>query len=1064
MPLTLNEEEELELELEIANAKAAAEKENFGNEVAAKAPQPEGTPYMENYEQYRPNTLDPSGLVPLGKGVLKGIANVGSEVVKTGVAAAESFNRYMQPERFEGTPSATQVVEEALPRIEPEPDSFEQFAVPATEIGMATAGGIKTGIQVAKQLPKAKGWIGKGLAGLTGAGTGEVTFTAMLDKDTDPLIFSQPQTEGDDPATARMKKTAILAQDAITTGLLAGAAGKGVAAATGYGFGVVKKAFNNWRNLDTIQQDFVKTIMDRVAKIPEGASAAEHQQAYQDVIDYINQNAEVVTSFGRPDISDIVENEDTITTLLSRLDPKDKNDMIIKNELEALRASALGGNQSPRLQSTLEAPERNLKSKLGELEEVSGGSAATAQTQDAVIDQGQMDIAAARVPEYEVGEELAQVNRQTEDVLRQDPSFGPQLQKIEEKKTLGLDPAEAARDTQTKAVEAVKDADLAADAATNAAYKKVADSGAPADMASWKAAREQVEEIIPTHLRRVMDAAEETGSFGDLHTKVLPQLTKYINTIKQARPDDFHRLLELKNNITRDQMDYIRSSNVDEFGYANQTARDVDAAKASHAKEQDVWNTGGLTEDMRRNRLDNPPFDPNRPHKREGFIEKGRETLMSAIKDPNRRESVQQLRQAIGIKNAHLIDDVVVAEAARDTLNELALKAGKISDVEWEKLARPMQDMIAGVSQKNKSRLEKMFTDVRDGKLKGDELKLQLDELKKQGDAAEAKIYEDYLGDFLKKNGEKVDNPSAIFKGIFTGEKNASKLDNIISVASADPVAKKGIEAAWAKQAQNLLKNQKDVPEFPEHFIQYGRQIFKDTPEVVDAFQNLNARARKISNENKVRMGGGLGYNENQTQHVQGVNQLITWLFGVLNPTAARIRTITSDISKQNNSGDIARQAGDIILANAKDFSAMAQKIVNEQKGKMTPADKKLAYKWLVKAGIYGDGDEQRVLNDTDAQTDQAFDIDISRPIIENDDGSFSTERTATRQDENGKWVVFPTIVNGKQLSEEAAWRAIKAGKNKAVGSFDSLDESEAWAVERSKAIGKKREGDRIPR
>jgi hypothetical protein len=39
----------------------------------------------------------------------------------------------------------------------------------------------------------------------------------------------------------------------------------------------------------------------------------------------------------------------------------------------------------------------------------------------------------------------------------------------------------------------------------------------------------------------------------------------------------------------------------------------------------------------------------------------------------------------------------------------------------------------------------------------------------------------------------------------------------------------------------------------------------------------------------------------------------------------------------------------------------------------MTPADKKFAYKWLVKSGIYGDGDEQRVLNDVDAQTEEVI-------------------------------------------------------------------------------------------
>ncbi|MDR7192706.1 hypothetical protein [Luteimonas terrae] len=90
--------------------------------------------------------------------------------------------------------------------------------------------------------------------------------------------------------------------------------------------------------------------------------------------------------------------------------------------------------------------------------------------------------------------------------------------------------------------------------------------------------------------------------------------------------------------------------------------------------------------------------------------------------------------------------------------------------------------------------------------------------------------------------------------------------------------------------------------------------------------------------------------------------------------------------------------------------------------------------------------------------------IDRSRPIIENGDGSFSTERTITASfDEGGREVFYniPTIVNGRDVGEDEAIRLYRAGQNSPVGQFGSLGEAESAAVRRSNEIGNLRGGDR---
>lgn len=79
--------------------------------------------------------------------------------------------------------------------------------------------------------------------------------------------------------------------------------------------------------------------------------------------------------------------------------------------------------------------------------------------------------------------------------------------------------------------------------------------------------------------------------------------------------------------------------------------------------------------------------------------------------------------------------------------------------------------------------------------------------------------------------------------------------------------------------------------------------------------------------------------------------------------------------------------------------------------------------------------------------------IDTNRAKLNNADGSFSTERTITIG-ADGKYFVIPTIVGGKQLSEQEAINQWKQGKNKEVGRFGNEDQANRYAEQRSKQIG----------
>lgn len=72
--------------------------------------------------------------------------------------------------------------------------------------------------------------------------------------------------------------------------------------------------------------------------------------------------------------------------------------------------------------------------------------------------------------------------------------------------------------------------------------------------------------------------------------------------------------------------------------------------------------------------------------------------------------------------------------------------------------------------------------------------------------------------------------------------------------------------------------------------------------------------------------------------------------------------------------------------------------------------------------------------------------IDLTnRPIVKNDDGSISTVRSMSFQDEEGKEVLVPTVVNGKIVSDsEAINNYYRTGEY--LGKFDSVEEANEYA------------------
>jgi|TARA_B100000085_G_scaffold70328_1_gene62988 phage terminase large subunit-like protein len=64
-----------------------------------------------------------------------------------------------------------------------------------------------------------------------------------------------------------------------------------------------------------------------------------------------------------------------------------------------------------------------------------------------------------------------------------------------------------------------------------------------------------------------------------------------------------------------------------------------------------------------------------------------------------------------------------------------------------------------------------------------------------------------------------------------------------------------------------------------------------------------------------------------------------------------------------------------------------------------------------------------------------------------------SHELSVTFQDKKGKWIVAPSVFEGrdKPLSEDSVAKLYEQGKIKALGKFESLSDADKFAKKRSK-------------
>ena len=292
-----------------------------------------------------------------------------------------------------------------------------------------------------------------------------------------------------------------------------------------------------------------------------------------------------------------------------------------------------------------------------------------------------------------------------------------------------------------------------------------------------------------------------------------------------------------------------------------------------------------------------------------------------------------------------------------------------------------MQDIVSSLTQysdivarnfpEEATRISTFIDNLKNQRGNVDALTKQLDEAISSHKAAEDLIYTKQLSEFFDRSGRPVapENVYQAFNRIFNDSVNGGNtLDDILERAGDDPIVLDGIKVAYQKHLRGKIFGAnidtvgarsikttaaEQIVEELQPTLEYGRKIFKDTPEVIDGYEKLIELSYGIQRSKGAKAITSDSSTVFRAKATQSVDRLVTMIFGVLSRVGARVRIAASGVirSLDTEVGAIT----DDMLANPEEFVRIAKKVTKDQ----LPTDvQDVLWAYFTRVGVYNEDNE----------------------------------------------------------------------------------------------------------
>jgi hypothetical protein len=484
---------------------------------------------------------------------------------------------------------------------------------------------------------------------------------------------------------------------------------------------------------------------------------------------------------------------------------------------------------------------------------------------------------------------------------------------------------------------------------------------------------------------RVAKWADKNGlDYGTLFTDVRVSLSDSIGRMtaqnaSAAEKGAAQTLIKFKQWIDDDAIKHVQKTGDDATVEAAEDA--LNYFKKDWAK---YWDDGSVLTDVGRLRRETLGRGKRGPM----FLDESRNLITDSFSNRNREvvgNMVELLKRPEAGESATDVVDYIIG----DTLTKISNRVddpSKLANLDISDIRTSLQDYSAIIRvnfPKEADKLDNFLGTLRTAKGDKAALESQLKIAQETAKKAEDNIFKRELKTFFDTAGIPNVNGFESFKKLFSNP-NALRvipdgpsegvLTDVITRAQAtgNPLVMDGIQSAYSRYVrENFLSATREAggnrmvglaalnksENNLSQILQYGDEVYKDKPLVMQAFRGILEEAGLVQrSRNSKSVGVSSGTAEAQ-QAVAAVNRTVTMTLGVLSRLGARVRAGATGVIMSKVDPIATAQVLDKLMADPDYFVEVAKR-VTKQDGAVDPDGAMLLRQWLIRSGIYSEDNE----------------------------------------------------------------------------------------------------------
>lgn len=849
-------------------------------------------PYFYGDDPYTVGDIDKSAgyLANAGKNIAKTVTAIGDSIVNsTGKLLGQDWNN-------QGSKVVDENLSEMVPGTTTEEITNELVGAAVGALGGGAGATAAAGSALKGSYQYVPG-IMKALVRETGGAAGAA---ASMDENTSTLLvgegklFKAAEVDGEFSEQLLAKKLNVMV-DGIVLGMAAEGGVKAVSSGLSFLNKNIIQPIRGIANAEVGENKVFELMLDQVSGV-ENMKPEEQKQLIARVAKLVQENKDVILKSSKNEVEVTL---DPLTAMERGL--REEGNIAAADRVKAQRDAIFNKGYGQTITKNSEYGQ-STGQFADNLYQEGGAAQGVEQAREGIVGAGQAEVAGLEETSQQAAMALQKARTDITETLKNDPTFGEQLQKLSN--SSGVNIFEGTNNSVDQITNNIVAVEKKMNAQRAALYNAIPE-GVMIDPIQFEKALKNVvgapaERLLPKRLMAALEdpEADHLFDYKFLNNEVVPDLSTTISRlINSGTPESLQAaqtLKGLRKHIKEDQLGYlskIARAKKAGSGQAKKVLDTIDAAREYEKVYQSYFSSGPLE------KIKSAARDvvPGNVGEERTFMDTAGKQVEGAFGNKNRHSAqtmIELLSTPEGGQSAPLVTDYIIGKTARELTNTIQSKG--LDNLSVDTIAKNLQNEAAVLYQnfpEQAQRVEQFIQQLRAQQGNIPALEQALKEADTIASEAKTQIFKRELGKFFDNMGRPVSDPQAIFNDIFSSPTATNTLNDIMTRAeqTANPeLVKEGIRASFGKY---LEFNPKFIENHGESLINYAQILFKDRPEVIEATQKafnlISDTAIRHSPENMVnRVPMKI-----LTQGSDALGRVITQVFGVLNRVGARVRS-----------------------------------------------------------------------------------------------------------------------------------------------------------------------------